>query len=69
MATQALKFHIKSASYASLQVNEHVYPNMLLRIMRNLCSDVIIEHDIMAQCSSLQIKFDGPRASLTIYMH
>ncbi|XP_026332221.1 uncharacterized protein LOC113239427 [Hyposmocoma kahamanoa] len=66
MASQVLKSQITSACYAPIQLNGSVYPNTLLRVMENLCSDVIIGHDIMAQCSSLEIKFDGPKPFLTI---
>ncbi|GFV21941.1 retrovirus-related Pol polyprotein from transposon opus [Trichonephila clavipes] len=50
----------------NLKIENFTYPNVELLVMKDLCSDVLIGHDILNRHSSVEIGFDGNRLPLTI---
>ncbi|XP_059053675.1 uncharacterized protein LOC131847961 [Achroia grisella] len=51
---------------ATLQLNNHSYDNVKLLVVRNLCADIILGHDLLKAHHSLELKFGGPRDPLKI---
>ncbi|GFU83676.1 retrovirus-related Pol polyprotein from transposon opus [Trichonephila clavipes] len=51
---------------ANLKIKNFTYQNVELLVMKDLCSDVLIGHDILNRHSSVEIGFDGNRPPLTI---
>lgn len=66
MANSSLCTQIKGQCKVDLKVAEHSYNNIYLLIMKNLCSDVIIGHDVLNNHSTLEIAFDGSNPPLKI---
>ncbi|GFT76012.1 putative retrovirus-related pol polyprotein from transposon opus [Trichonephila clavipes] len=50
----------------NLKIENFTYQNVELLVMKDLCSDVLIGHDILNRHSSVEIGFDGNRPPLTI---
>ncbi|GFY06659.1 retrovirus-related Pol polyprotein from transposon opus [Trichonephila clavipes] len=50
----------------NLKIENFTYQNMELLVMKDLCIDVLIGHDIRNRHSSVEIGFDGNRPPLTI---
>ncbi|KAG8179723.1 hypothetical protein JTE90_006628 [Oedothorax gibbosus] len=66
LANSALSTDIAGCGMVSLQMQDHIYPNFQVLIMKNLCSDFLIGHDLLTSHSSLEIEFSGNRAPLKI---
>lgn len=66
MASSSLSAEINKVCTATLDINGHKINNALFRIMKNLCTDVIIGHDILKQYSILEIKFGGSMPPLKL---
>ena len=66
LANSALSTDIAGCSMVSLQMQDHTYPNFQVLIMKNLCTDFLIGHDLLTSHSSLEIEFQGNRAPLKI---
>ncbi|XP_045533173.1 uncharacterized protein LOC123720554 [Pieris brassicae] len=49
-----------------LKIGNHKYDNVNLLIVKNLCADIIIGHDILEEHSSLEFSFGGPKHPLQI---
>ncbi|XP_059059911.1 uncharacterized protein LOC131853113 [Achroia grisella] len=50
----------------TLQLNNHSYDNVKLLVVRNLCADIILGHDLLKAHHSLELKFGGLRDPLKI---
>ena len=44
-----------------IQYGDHEVTKVRLGVMRNLCADVILGHNVLRQHSYLEMKFGGPR--------
>lgn len=66
MAMSSMCTPITGQCKVNLQVDEHSYHNIYLLIMKNLCADVIIGHDVLKHHSKLEIEFLGSKPPLKI---
>lgn len=66
MANSSFTSTITSACLTTIELNDHKLPNTLLRVMKELCVDVILGQDIFRQYSSLEIKFNEPKPALKL---
>lgn len=66
MASTSLNSEINEVCLAKLELSGHVYEDVKLYVMKNLCADVIIGHDILRNHSSLEMTFGGNSAPLKI---
>ncbi|XP_047510256.1 uncharacterized protein LOC125053090 [Pieris napi] len=53
-------------SWQSLKIGNHKYDNVNLLIVKNLCADIIIGHDVLKEHSSLEFSFGGPKHPLQV---
>ncbi|XP_045455495.1 uncharacterized protein LOC123665196 [Melitaea cinxia] len=54
-------------TWQTLKIGNHKYDNVNLLIVKNLCADIIIGHDILEEHSSLEFSFGGPKHPLQVY--
>lgn len=66
MASTNLRSSVKGSCIINLKLQDHVYENVTVSILPNLCADIIIGHDILSRHSSVQVQFGGTRAPLNI---
>ena len=50
----------------SLKMQGHVYESFTLGVISNLCSDVLIGHDLLSEHNNLKIQFKGKRSDLKL---
>ena len=65
MASSSLTSEINKACSATVCLYNNKFP-VLFRVMKNLCTDVILGHDILNQYSALEIKFGGSKPPLKL---
>ncbi|GFU00382.1 putative retrovirus-related pol polyprotein from transposon opus [Trichonephila clavipes] len=66
MANSSMVTETEGVCKVNLKIENFTYQNVELLVMKDLCSDVLIGHDILKRHSSVEIGFDGNRPSLTI---
>ena len=66
MASSSLFSTVDGSCHVDLKLQGHVYTNARLLVMKNLCTDVIIGHDILSTHSSLEMRFGGSNEPLLI---
>ncbi|KAJ4439883.1 hypothetical protein ANN_08012 [Periplaneta americana] len=66
MASTSLQSHVKGMCIVTLQLKDHTYNCISLLILKGLCADVIIGHDILRQHTSLNISFGGSKDPLSV---
>lgn len=66
MANSSLSTDIRGQCKVNLCVGDNVYKNVTFLIMSNLCSDIIIGHDILQSHAALEIQFHGSLPPLKI---
>ncbi|GFW53067.1 retrovirus-related Pol polyprotein from transposon 17.6 [Trichonephila clavipes] len=66
MANSSMVTETEGVCKVNLKIENFTYQNVELLVMKDLCSDVLIGHDILNRYSSVEIGFDGNRPPLTI---
>ncbi|GFT30801.1 retrovirus-related Pol polyprotein from transposon gypsy [Trichonephila clavipes] len=66
MANSSMVTETEGVCKVNLKIENFTYQNVELLVMKDLCSDVLIVHDILNRHSSVEIGFDGNRPPLTI---
>ncbi|XP_054722967.1 uncharacterized protein LOC129232889 [Uloborus diversus] len=66
MANSSLSSDVTGCGYITLKMQNHTYPDMEVLIMRNLCADFLIGHDLLNSHSSVEIEFHGDKTPLRI---
>ncbi|GFT20643.1 retrovirus-related Pol polyprotein from transposon opus [Trichonephila clavipes] len=66
MANSSMVTETEGVCKVNLKIENFTYQNVELLVMKDLCSDVLIGHDILNRHSSVEIGFDGNRPPLTI---
>ena len=66
MASSALSSTVEGSCTVMVDMLGHIYKDATLLIMKNLCADVIIGHDLLAAHVSLEMKLGGSKAPLQI---
>lgn len=66
MASEAQVIVTIGSTSVELNLAGHIYENVKLSVMPNLCTDVIIGHDVLSQHEKLVINFGGHRSSMLI---
>ena len=66
LATKSNSVHTMGYVYVSLEYGNVKFDNVKLAVLKNLCSKVLIGHDIIGSHSSLEISFGGPKPKLMI---
>ncbi|XP_045526419.1 uncharacterized protein LOC123715455 [Pieris brassicae] len=57
---------VEGQTLQTLKIGNHKYDNVNLLIVKNLCADIIIGHDILEEHSSLEFSFGGPKHPLQV---
>ncbi|GFV88288.1 putative retrovirus-related pol polyprotein from transposon opus [Trichonephila clavipes] len=66
MANSSMVTETEGVCKVKLKIENFTYQKVELLVMKNLCSDVLIGHDILNRHSLVEIGFDGNRHPLTI---
>jgi len=66
MASSALFSRVEGSCQVDVEMQGHLYKNVPVLVMKNLCADVIIGHDLLATHSSLEMKLGGSKDPLVI---
>ena len=66
MASTALSSKVQGYCIVDVELDEHVYKGVHLKVLPKLCADVILGHDVLGEHESVQIPFGGPRKPLTV---
>ncbi|GFS73002.1 retrovirus-related Pol polyprotein from transposon opus [Trichonephila clavipes] len=66
MANSSMVIETEGVCKVNLKIENFTYQNVELLVMKDLCSDVLIGHDILNRHSSVEIGFGGNRPPLTI---
>ncbi|GFX05058.1 putative retrovirus-related pol polyprotein from transposon opus [Trichonephila clavipes] len=66
MANSSMVTETEGVCKVNLKIENFTYQNVELLVMKDLCSEVLIGHDILNRHSSVEIGFDGNRPPLTI---
>lgn len=66
MANTSLRSSTHGECLVDMKINGHVYKSVKLNVLSNLCSDIIIGHDILGRHSSLSINFGGNKKPLEV---
>ncbi|GFT31350.1 retrovirus-related Pol polyprotein from transposon opus [Trichonephila clavipes] len=66
IANSSMVTETEGVCKVNLKIENFTYQNVELLVMKDLCSDVLIDHDILNRHSSVEIGFDGNRPPLTI---
>ncbi|GFW99881.1 retrovirus-related Pol polyprotein from transposon opus [Trichonephila clavipes] len=66
MANSYMMTETEGVCKVNLKIENFTYQIVELLVMKDLCSDVLIGHDILNRHSSVEIGFDGNRPPLTI---
>ncbi|XP_072401065.1 uncharacterized protein [Diabrotica undecimpunctata] len=52
---------VKGVTTQNIKIGDHSYDNINLFIVKNLCADIIIGHDVLSNHSSLEFEFGRPK--------
>ena len=66
MASTSFKSNITGQCVANMTIAEFEYPHSRFSILPNLCADIIVGHDILAQHSKMEMEFGGLKAPLRV---
>lgn len=66
MANSSLSSDITGCCTVTVKLQNHVYSNIEVLIMKNLCTDFLIGHDLLKNHSYVEINFNGVRRPLKI---
>lgn len=66
MADMSLSSKILGHCYVDVELQKQMYPNMKLKVLPSLCSDVILGHEFLKNHSALEMDFGGERLPLKI---
>ena len=66
MASQTCRTTSLGSVYVTLQLAEFTYNQVRLQILPDLCSDIILGHDILKRHEKLEIPFCGPLSPLVL---
>lgn len=66
MANSMVTSSVAGRATVSLGLLDHTYEQIEILVMKNLCADFLIGHDILKLHSSLVINFDGSKSPLQI---
>lgn len=66
MASLSHKSQVNGSTLQNVRIGDNIYNNVNLLIVKNLCADVIIGHDVLESHSTLEFKFGGPKDTLKV---
>ena len=66
MALTSMESCIIGECYLTIKLNEHVYQDIRLDILQNLCSDLILGHDFQKQHKNLTFQYGGIKPDLVV---
>ena len=66
MATWSLRDHITGRCVVNLNIYDEVYESVSLKIMKNLCTDILLGQDFQSQHKQVVFKFDGSKKELVV---
>ena len=66
MANSLLSSDITGCCSVTVKLQTHVYKDVEVLIMKNLCADFLIGHDLLKNHSSVEIEFKGKKPPLRI---
>nr|XP_037866489.1 uncharacterized protein LOC119628436 [Bombyx mori] len=66
MASLNYTSQVEGQTWQTLKIGNHRYDNVNLLIVKNLCADIIIGHDVLEEHSSLEFSFGGPKHPLQV---
>ncbi|XP_026315169.1 uncharacterized protein K02A2.6-like [Hyposmocoma kahamanoa] len=66
MASTTLTSKVEGQTSVSAKIGDYEYKNLNLLIVKNLCADLIIGHDILHQHSSLEFSFGGLKEPIKV---
>ena len=66
MASVTLATKISAYCCSTIQINENTYTNVKLYVMKDLCSDLILGHDMLRVHDTVEFSFGGDRPPLKI---
>lgn len=66
MASTSLSSAIEGHVLVNLKLNKYCYPSCKLTVMKGLCAEVLIGHDILMEHSDVSLSFGGSKPPLTI---
>lgn len=66
MASTSHTSQVEGQTYVSARIGDHDYRNVNLLIVKNLCADLIIGHDILDEHSFLEFSFGGPKEPIKV---
>lgn len=66
MASTIHVSRVEGSCVVTIDMKGHTYTDVTLLIMKDLCADIIIGHDLLKDHSSLEVAFGGPRMPLKI---
>ena len=66
MATLSLSHRVIGYCMVNLELKENFYSKIKLLVMRNLCCEVVLGHNLLNQHSHLTIPFSGTKSVLQI---
>ncbi|KAL0810536.1 hypothetical protein ABMA28_010656 [Loxostege sticticalis] len=55
-----------SQTCQTLTIGDHNYDNVTFLIVKNICADIIIGHDVLGNHASLEFSFGGPKETLHV---
>jgi predicted aspartyl protease len=66
MANSSLSSDIAGCCILTIKLHSHIYQNVDVLVMKNLCAEFLIGHDILKNHSSVEIEFSGDEPPLKI---
>lgn len=66
MASLSHISQVEGQTSQTIKIGKHTYENVNLLIVKNLCADIIIGHDVLEEHSSLEFLFGGPKHPLYV---
>lgn len=66
MASTSLSTHIFGYCTVNVKILEHSYLKVKMAVLKDLCADAIIGHDLLRHHSEIQLQFGGKRSPLTV---
>jgi hypothetical protein len=66
MANSSFSSEVMGYCSLTLKMQNHIYHDMEVLVMQNLCADFLIGHDLLKSHSSLEIEFCGDRSPLKL---
>ncbi|KAG8171472.1 hypothetical protein JTE90_008886 [Oedothorax gibbosus] len=66
MADSSVSSVIQNCCRVTIKLESHMYENVDVLVMNDLCADFLVGHDLLKKHSSLEIDFDGDKPPLKI---